>query len=83
MKTPRWLPRPAVHHHLARLGLSRALVAWPPAAPNQEPCAFVMEESPLEVVVAVAARAVAVVEGPEVVEKAVGAESGEDRRGSE
>ena len=41
-----------------------------------------MEESPLEVVVAVAAPAVAVVAAVrEVVDKAVGAESGEVRRG--
>lgn len=41
-----------------------------------------MEESPLEVVVAVAAPAVAVVVAVrEVVDKAVGVESGEGRRG--
>ena len=57
-------------------------MAWPLWVPIQEPCAFVMEESPLEVVVAVAAPAVAVVVAVrEVVDKAVGVESGEGRRG--
>ena len=57
-------------------------MAWPLWAPIQEPCASVMEESQLEVVVGVVVAAAAVVVAVlEVLDKAAGAESGEDRRG--